>query len=162
MTPRPIVLALAIVSLSAGPVASRPEDQLLTRPVPLSETPVYTDGSVWVLEYVRVKEGATERYLERLADDWRMVLDPAHAEGLILSYKVWLGLPSDHRDWDVMTAVEVRNMGMLDGLSLRLGTIAASPAILKRKPAGTIVALSELREVVGQRLVREAVLRPPR
>ena len=159
MTPRPIVLLLAIASLSAAPVSSTPEDQLLTRPVPLSETPVYTDGSVWVLEYVRVKEGATERYLERLADDWRMVLDQAIAEGLVLSYKVWLGLPSDHRDWDVMTAVEIRNMAMLDGLSLRLGTIAVSPAIMKRRPGGPII---DLREVVSQRIVREAVLRTPR
>ena len=159
MTPRPIVLLLAIASLSAAPVPSTPEDQLLTRPVPLSETPVYTDGSVWVLEHVRVKEGANERYLERLADDWRMVLDQARAEGLVLSYKVWLGLPSDHRDWDVMTAVEIRNMAMLDGLSLRLGTIAVSPAIMKRRPAGPI---TDLREVVSQRVVREAVLRPPR
>src|SRR5262245_35996299 len=159
MTPRPIVLAIAIATLSAGPVASPAEDQLLTRPVPLSETPVYTDGSVWVLEYVRVKEGATERYLERLADDWRMVLDQARAEGLVLSYKVWLGLPNDHRDWDVMTAFEVRIMAMLDGLSLRLGTIAASPSIVKRR---TSLPMGDLREVVSQRIVREAVLRPPR
>lgn len=161
MTSRLFVVALSLASLSAGPAASDPaaRDQLLIRPVPLSETPTYTDGSVWLFEYVRVKEGATDRYLERLADDWRVVLDQAQVEGWILSYKVWLGLPSDRRDWDVMTAVEIRNMAMLDGLNVRLGVIAASPAVVKRRPAG---AVTDLREIVAQRIVREALLRAPR
>lgn len=164
MTPRSLAAALCLTGLSVSSLvlARAPESrQTPTRPIVQAEPPTYMDGSVWVLEYSRTKEGATARYLDRLADDWRALLDQAVGEGLVLSYKVFLGTPADRRDWDVMTLIEVRNMAALDGLNVRLGVIATSPAG-RRRSTGAVADLSDLREVLGTRIVREALLRAPR
>lgn len=150
MTLRLFALALGLTGLSFS--------QNPTRPIPPSDAQVYLEGSVWVLEYARLKEGATERYLDSLADNWRATLELARGEGMILSFRIFLGTAADRHDWDLLTMIEVRNMAALDGLQVRLG--ALQPGASSRR--GALPDLTSLREVIGTKIVREALLRPPR
>jgi hypothetical protein len=150
MALRLLVLALVLGGLSSP--------QNPTRPIPPADAPVYQEGTVWVIEYARLKEGAAVRYLDALADGWRATLEVARGEGVIVSYKVLLGTAADRHDWDLMTMIELRNMAAIDGLQARLGEVQASPAARR---AGS-PDLTALREVVGTKIVREAILRPPR
>ena len=129
------------------------------RPLTPSERP-YMEGTVWVIEYARAKEGMADRYLERLAFDWRAILDQARGEGLIVSYKVFQGMASTPRDWDIMTMIELRNMAALDGLNLRLGEVAANLGGGRRTGPG--VDFADLRDVLGTKITREILLRPTR
>jgi len=154
-----------ILTLSAGVVPSQlivsGTPQTPVRPRTLAEALPYTDGSVWILEFARAREGSTDRLMEQLADDWKSMLDQATAEGLVLSYKVFLGTPAERRDWDVMTFIEVRNMAALDGFNTRLAEIRAAVAG-QRKRTGPVPALSDMREVLATKIVREAILRQAR
>jgi hypothetical protein len=147
MTLRPVALALSLTGLAFT--------QNPTHPIRPSEAPVYYEGTVWVLEYSRLKEGAAERAVDALAEDWRARLELARGEGLIVSFKVFLGTAADRHDWDLMTAIELRNMAAIDGLQTRLGALQVAGS---RSAAD----LTTMREVLGTKIVREALLRPPR
>ena len=144
MTLRVLALALSLTGLSLS--------QNPTRPVRPADATIYYEGSVWVLEYSRVKEGAAERVVDALAGEWRARLELARGEGLILSYRIFLGAAADRHDWDLMTLIELRNMAVVDGLQARLGALQA----------GASSDLTTMREVIGTKVVREALLRPPR
>lgn len=162
MTSRWFGLALSLSMFAAVPGFSRlsaEDDQTPIRPLPPSATRPYMDGTVWVVDFLRTREGSTDRLLERLAYDWRSMLEQARGEGLIVSYRVLHGMPAHQRDWDVMTLIELRNMAALDGFNQRLGEIGANPIGPRLSRS---VDFSDVREVVGTRIVREIVLLAPR
>jgi hypothetical protein len=150
--------ATALVAFTSG-LASHAvlTAQAPLRPVPAADSRPYTDGTVWVMEFGRVKEGATDRLLNHYVGEWRSILELARGEGLILSYHVFQSMAATPRDWDVATMIELRNMAVLDVVNARLGDVTTSSGL--RRPVDT---LTDLREIVGTKLARSILLRPNR
>ena len=129
------------------------------RPVTAVDSRPYADGTVWVMEFGRTREGATDRLFDRLAADWRTVLELARGEGLILSYHVFHSMAATPRDWDVAIMLEIRNMAVLDVVNARLGEVITSSAINR---ARAVDPLTDAREIVGTKIAREILFRPNR
>ena len=125
-----------------------------------SQPPSYREGSAWIVEFMRTKYGATDRYMEHLANDWKAALDEAKKQGLILSYKAFIGPPANKEDWDVMTMIEVKDLRSPTEFYDRLGAIYAAIIGSKARAEEATNKRSDIREVLGMKVVREAILLP--
>jgi hypothetical protein len=125
-----------------------------------SQSPSYREASAWIIEFMRTKYGATDRYMEHLADDWKAALDEAKKQGLVLSYKAFIGPPANKEDWDVMTMIEVKDLTSPTEFYNRLGAIHAAIIGSNARDEEATKKRSDIREVLGMKVVREAVLLP--
>ncbi len=144
--PRPALVAVLALAWLAPPATAQ-------------DAPIYDEGSVWAISYVRTEPGQFDNYMENLSQVWRRSLDMAQERGYIRSYRILSGQPSDRDDWDLMLLVEYPNMAALDD-----GEAKYAP--IRQAVIGSLVQTNEadrergvLREIVGGKLARELVFK---
>ncbi len=125
----------------------------------LAQEPVYEEGSVWAISYVRTEPGQFDNYLEELSQVWKRLNDMAVERGYILSYHMLSSQAANRDDWDLMLLVEYPNMAALDNVEERY-------APLRHEILGSMTEANEadrvrrvLREIVGGKLARELVFK---
>jgi len=120
----------------------------------------YKNGSVWAIQFVRMKPGMERSYMDFVASDWKREQEALKKSGQILSPKALatethspddfnLGLMSEFKDMAKMVAGE----DQADALGQKLfGNV-------QKQMQGYRERL-EIREILGHRLAREMVLEP--
>src|SRR5512132_3305054 len=74
----------------------------------------WTVGSVWAIDFIRVKSGQDLEYGRGLADTWKKAMDEHKKNGLVLSYKILAGPASNRDDFTHMLMIEFPNYAALD------------------------------------------------
>ena len=74
----------------------------------------WTLGSVWSVDFIRLKPGHNLDYGRELAATWKKMLDDQKKQGIVLSYKILTGAPSNRDDFTHMLMVEFPNYGVFD------------------------------------------------
>ena len=118
----------------------------------------WTLGSVWSVDFIRLKPGHTLDYGRELAATWKKMLDDQKKQGIVLSYKILTGAPSNRDDFTHMLMVEFPNYGVFDqqdkmdeAVKKVFGSLGGiNEAVRKRE---------EIREAIGTRVLRELRLK---
>ena len=120
----------------------------------LDQERAWTDGSVWVIDFIRVKSGQDLVYGHALADTWKKAMDEHKKNGLVLSYKILAGPASNRDDFTHMLMIEFPNYAALDERDKMEATV--------KKIFGSLGGMEEMlrkregiREAIGTRLLRE-------
>ena len=137
------VLASAFAMFLVTPVLADQDD------------PPYKEGSVWHLSFIKVKAQLYDEYFRDVLPNRKRVLDEYQKQGLILSHKILSGSASNESDWDVLLLVEYKNWAALDGLDAKTAPIDKKVFGDRAQTVQLLVKRSDLREVIGQKIVQE-------
>ena len=124
-----------------------------------AEEPPYTEGTVMHMTFVRTKSGGGEQYMKFLATQWKSLNEAAKKDGLVLSYHVIQSEPANKDDWELMLVTEYKNMAALDGLEARFRPLVEKLSGSITKAEEQAGKRGEIREVLGEKLGRELLLK---
>jgi len=119
----------------------------------------YTDGSVWNLQFIRVKPGLQDDYLNGIRATTKRLLDDEKRQGLVLSYHFISSPSATPQDWDLLIMIEYKNYAALDGLREKIEPVVARVFGGESERRTMSGKRNEIREVVGSKLGREFILR---
>ena len=119
----------------------------------------YTEGPVWEITMVKAKYGMGDEYLKGLAKTFKGTLDEAKKENLILDYKILLGDAATPGDFDILLMVESKNMAAFDNAREKFDPIARKIEGTPDQQRQTAVKRVEIREIMGNKLMREITLK---
>jgi hypothetical protein len=120
----------------------------------------YHDGSVWSIQFIRIKPGMENSYMSYLAGDWKKNEEAAKQAGLILSYKVISTEAHGTADFNLMLMVEAKDLASLDANKEKIQAIIEKIVGDDQKQMQGYQQRAEVREIIGSRLAREVVLEP--
>ncbi|MEE9443613.1 MAG: hypothetical protein V3V99_13190 [candidate division Zixibacteria bacterium] len=127
-------------------------------PIVSAESP-YINGSVWGISLIQTEANMQEQYIKDLQGAWKKVMDAALEEGLILSYKVFVGGAANPDDWDVMLMVEFKNYAALDGLDEKFTTIVERVIGAEDEQIKMTLERGDIREIFGDKLMQEITIK---
>jgi hypothetical protein len=162
MRPLHALLVLAMCLSLASESARTDAGQKKGQEAGAGDTPKglpYTEGTVWALTFVRTKSGMTNDYIRNLAAVYRKIADEMKKEGLIVSYKILMGSAANKDDWDIMTMIEYKNMAALDGIDEKVEAIVTKSLGTEEKVKEGNVKRNEIRDILGEKIVREVILK---
>ena len=119
----------------------------------------YTEGSVWNITMVKTKPGMDDQYLKGLATTFKGNLDEAKKQKLIISYKILIGSAATPNDFNILLMVESKDMAALDNGREKFDPIAKKIEGSVEEQEKTMVKRLDIREIVGDKLMREVTLK---
>lgn len=146
----------AIVALAAGVVglASGLGAGLVSQP----SAKAYKNGSVWEVQFVRMKPGMDDAYKNYLSGQWRSVNEALKKDGLILSYKVLECEAHGKDDFNLMLMTEYKDLASMEEGEPRMEAVEERVVGNQAKQESGYKERGEIRELIGSRLSREIVL----
>ena len=119
----------------------------------------YTEGPVWTITLVKTKYGMGDEYLKGLSKTFKGTLDEAKKQNLIMDYKILLGDSTSPHDFDILLMVEQKNMAAFDNSREKFDPIARKIEGTPDQQVATATKRVELREILGNKLMREITLK---
>jgi hypothetical protein len=139
-----VVTALAATGISTYAQAKRP----------------YRNGSVWEMNFIRMKPGMETAYLTYIATDWKRNQEAAKKEGLALSYKVLTTEGHTPGDWNIVLMTEYKDLASMEANQDKGEALQQRLVGDDAKQMQGYKDRLEIREIIGDRQAREIVLEP--
>jgi hypothetical protein len=114
----------------------------------------YTEAGVTNVQFIRVKSGHFEEYMAFLAGPYKQLMEAEKKAGVITGWTVYESDNRDENDWNIALVVNYKNMAALDNLRDRVDPIDRQVYGSTEKSSEAMVKRSEMRDIVGNRLMR--------
>jgi hypothetical protein len=120
----------------------------------------YRNGSVWQVNFIRMKPGMETAYLSYIANDWKREQEAEKKAGLSLSYRVLQTEAHNAGDFNLILMTEYKDLATLEANEAKQDALLQTVAGDDAKQRQGYKDRLEIREVLAQRLAREIVLEP--
>jgi hypothetical protein len=131
---------------------------LLTALPARAQSPNYDVGQVWRVTYYHIKPGQGEAFWKDFRENLKPVYESLKKEGLIVDYKAWINVTTDHPDdWDVAVGLMVANYAAIDQLDAKAATSVAKHYGSREAMIEAGKKRNDLREVVASKLARQVM-----
>ncbi len=148
------LLVLVVAVAVAGKYSARARE----RAARAGEIP-YSEGPVWEMTFIKTEYGRQREYERYLAGPWKQIQEEAKKQGLITAYYVLRTIPSDSSDWNMILVTEALNLAALDAVEAKWDAIGEKVAGAEEKRSAEAVKRSEVRKIVGGKMLRELLLK---
>ena len=150
----------AAASASAtNPPSSTSSTSSTTTTTTMSTGAPYTEGTVWAITMVKTKAGMGDDYIKGLAKTYKAAMEEEKKSNLVVSYKILMGESSNEADYNMLLMVEYKNMAAFDGLREKMDPIAQKILGGEDERRQAAVKRSEVREILGNKIMREITLK---
>jgi hypothetical protein len=139
-----LLLALLVVGVSVYAQVNRP----------------YHNGGVWDLAFIRMKPGMETAYMNYLAGQWKAEQEAQKKDGNVLSYKVLSVEGHNPGEFNLMLMTEYKNLATMEANEDKADAVAQRVIGDDEKQRQGYKDRLEIREVMGNRLAREIILKP--
>ncbi len=117
-------------------------------------------GSVWGIQFIRVKPGMDNAYKNWLASDWKKEQEAFKSSGLILGYKVLETEAHGPNDYNMMLMTEFKDLATVEANEQKMDALAQQVMGADQQQEQGYKNRESLREPLGTRIAREVVLAP--
>jgi hypothetical protein len=142
-----VIGLLGLALLLAGPAAA----QQSARP--------YTEGQVLEVQYIRIKPGHFDEYMNYLSGAYKQTMEAQKKAGVITGWGVYSTDQRDENDWNLVLTTTYKNMAALDNLRDRVDPIQKQVFGSLEQSSSAMVKRGEMRDVVGGRQLRELIIK---
>jgi len=108
---------------------------------------------------VKTKPGMSDDYLKMIAKTFKATSEEAKQQGMVMDYKILIGNASGPNDFDILLMQEFANMAAFDGLRDKLDPILKKLIGSEDVQRQGAIKRMEIREIMGNKLMREITLR---
>jgi hypothetical protein len=144
---RKIFAAFATLALFSIPALAAAED------------PVWEKGTVWDYGEIKTVDGHFDDYMKWLAGPWKEQQEAMKKAGMIRSYKVLLVADPRKDEPDIILATEYANMAAFDISTKQEYAMGEKIWGSLSKASQEQAARGAIRTVLGDKVVREAILK---
>jgi hypothetical protein len=137
-----VILLVAVTSLTVYAQVKRP----------------FRPGTVWTLNFIRMKPGMETAYLNYVATTWKANQEAFKKEGLIISYKVLTTEGHSPSDYNIILMTEYKDLATMEANEPKADALAQKVEGDDTKQMQGYKERAEIREIIADRLAREMVL----
>ena len=119
----------------------------------------YVEGPVTDVQYIRVKPGHFDEYMAFLAGPYKQLMEGEKKAGVITGWAVYGSDKRDDDDWNIALATTYKNFAAMDNLRDRVDPVERQVYGTLEKSSDAMVKRGEMRDIVGNRLIRELILK---
>ena len=120
----------------------------------------YHDGTVWNINFIRIKPGMDTAYMNYLAGSWKAEQEAQKKDGNILSYKVISVEGHTPAEFNLMLMTEYKSLAAMEANQDKAEAVAQKVVGNDETQMKGYNDRLAIREIIGDRLGREVILEP--
>jgi hypothetical protein len=123
------------------------------------EEHAYTEGTVTTISYVKIKPGMFDAYMSYLQKTYKQIMEEQKKAGIVVSYGIYSAQARSPHDADLYLTVTYKNWAAFDGLTEKTDVVTRKVWGSLAKSAEASIDREKMREILGNEVVQELVLK---